>query len=111
MTLMQDLKDYKKTRQRQRAVERSQKRQEGEKRLSQQIWCANCQHAKSERLSDLVAAKVLSFWNLSTEQQKLVEDFDCGRSTTLVKQLLGQRESAYRGAGASVPSQSPSHDT
>ena len=84
------------------AVERSKKRASEESRPSKQIW---------EQTQVLSRAKALSkraeeghFFDMSSEQQQLAEDYDSGRVTRSLRKLVAQRAPVYRGVGASVPS-------
>ena len=43
-------------------------------------------------------------FKLSSEQQQLVEDYDCGRLGKSLRRLVAQRAPVYRGVGASVES-------
>ena len=45
-----------------------------------------------------------NFFDLSLEQQQLVEDYDCDRITEWLRNLVDKRAPVYRGVGASVES-------
>ena len=101
MKCVTDLQEHKETDAYKAAVEQSKKRASDESRLSKQIW---------EQTKVLSTAKALSksafeghFYNLSSEEQQLVEDYDCGRLENL-RSLVAQRAPVYRGVGASVES-------
>ena len=100
MKCVTDLQEHKKSDTYKAAVERSKKRASDHSRLSKQIW---------ERTKVLSKAKALSksaeeghFYNLSSQQQQLVEDYDSGRRTKSLRKLVAQQAPVYRGVGASV---------
>ena len=83
------------------AVERSKKRASEESR----------EPPEQADLGVLSRAKALSkraeeghFFDMSSEQQQLAEDYDSGRVTRSLRKLVAQRAPVYRGVGASVPS-------
>ena len=104
MKCVTDLQEHKKTDAYKAAVERSKKRASDESRLSKQIWEQTKVLSKAKALSE--RAKKGHYWNLSLEQRKLVEDYDCGRITKSLRALVAQRAPVYRGVGASAESSS-----
>ena len=62
----------------QRAVQKSQQKGAGHKRISQQIWEAKRQLDQAERLSRQVEDATLDFFKLDKSSQALVEDFQTG---------------------------------
>ena len=83
-------------------AKRSKKRASDESRLSKQIWEQTKVLSKAKALSK--SAEEGHFYNLSSEEQQLVEDFDCGRLGKSLRNLMAQRAPVYRGVGASVES-------
>ena len=100
MKCMTDLQEYKKTDEYKAAVARSKKRSSDRSRLSKQIWEQSQQLSKAKALS--TRAGKGQFFDLSWEEQQLVEDYDCGRLERSLQRLLSQRAPIYRGIGASV---------
>ena len=102
MKCVTDLQEHTKSDTYKAAVERSKKRASDDSRLSKQI---------SEQTKVLSKAKALSeraeqgqYYDLSLEEQQLVEDYDCGRLEKLLRSLVDKRAPVYRGVGASVES-------
>ena len=102
MKCVTDLQEHKKTDAYKEAVERSKKRASDESRLSKQIWKQTHVLSKARALSK--RAENGEFNNLTEEEQKLVEDYDCGRLGKLLRRLVAQRAPVYRGVGTSVES-------
>ena len=102
MELLDSYEEHKTTREYKTAVQRSQKHQKIQKRLSCEIWWAHYRYKKSKTLSIQVQDKSLNFHDLDSEEQKLVEDFDRRRSARALDRLLEQKRPPYRGAGIEV---------
>ncbi len=102
MKCLTDLEEQKKTPTYKAAVERSKKRASDESRLSKQIWEQTKVLSKAKALSETAAYG--HFYNLSPEEQQLVEDHDYGRLEKSLRSLVAQRAPVYRGVGASVES-------
>ena len=68
------------------AVARSAKHQSDQKRLSHQIWWAQYNYTQGRKLADQVRDGVVDFWDLASEKQKLVEDYDSRRSARTLDQ-------------------------
>ena len=102
MKCVTDLQEHKKSDTYKAAVERSKKRASDDSRLSKQIWEQTKVLSKAKALSK--SAEEGHFWNLSSEEQQLVEDYDCGRLDKSLRSLVAQRAPVYRGVGASVES-------
>ena len=102
MKCVTDLQEHKKSDKYKAAVERSKKRASDDSRLSKQIWEQTKVLSKGKALSK--SAKKGHFWNLSSKEQQLVEDYDCGRLDKSLRSLVAQRAPVYRGVGASVES-------
>ena len=102
MKCVSDLQDHKKSDTYKAAVERSKKRASDDSRLSKQIWEQTKVLSKATALSK--NADEGHFHNLSSEEQQLVEDYDCGCMTKSLQKLVAQRAPVYRGVGASVES-------
>ena len=102
MKCVTDLQEHKKSDKYKAAVERSKKRASDDSRLSKQIWEQTKVLSKAKALSK--SAEEGHFWNLSSEEQQLVEDYDCSRLDNSLRKLVAQRAPIYRGVGASVES-------
>ena len=102
MKCLTDLQEHKKTDEYKTAVERSKKRATDESRLSKQIWDQTKVFSKAKALSK--RAQEGHFYDLSSEEQQLVEDYDCRRLEKSLRSLVAQRAPVYRGVGASVES-------
>ena len=102
MKCVTDLQEHKKSDTYKAAVERSKKRASDDSRLSKQIWEQTKVLSKAKALSK--SAEEGNFYNLSSEEQQLVEDYDCGRLDKSLRSLVAQRAPVYRGVGASVES-------
>ena len=102
MKCVTDLQEHKKSDTYKAAVERSKKRASDDSRLSKQIWEQTKVLSKAKALSK--SAEEGHFWNLSSEEQQLVEDYDCGRLDKSLRSLVAQRAPVYRGVSASVES-------
>jgi len=98
--LMTAYQEHKKTTQYSDVVQRSSDHQQRQRRLRNQIWWAEYDHAQGQELASQVADGTVSFWDLNGKQQKLVEDFDCRRSGNTLHNL--HQERSYRGAGHEV---------
>ena len=102
MKCIHDLQKHKKTPEYKKAVDRSRKRADDHRRLSQQIWHESQKLAKAKMLS--LKAKERYYWDLREWEQKLVEDYDTGRLERALQELVSERTPMYRGIGASVQS-------
>ena len=102
MELLDSYEEHKTTREYKTVVQRSQKHQKIQKRLSCEIWSAHYRYKKGRTLSIQVQDKSLNFHDLDSEEQKLVEDFDSRRSARALDLLLEQKRPPYRGAGIEV---------
>ena len=98
--LINSLEEHKKTAQYQEAVKRSEKLQEGQKRLSHQLWWAQYNYTKGRNLQVKVLDGTLKFDDLNPKEQELVEEFDTRRSAKALDRLLQQKRPPYRGIGA-----------
>ena len=85
-----------------KAVERSEKKAQGHRRLSKEIWDATWWLAQGKELS--MRAQKGEYYDLCDWQQKLVEDYDGGKLERSLKQLLEQRIPNYKGIAASASS-------
>ena len=102
MKCVADLQEHKKTDEYKAAVERSNKCASDESCLSKQIWEQTKVLSKAKALSK--RAEEGHFFKLSSEQQQLVEDYNCGCVISSLRKLVAQRAPVYRGVGASVES-------
>ena len=75
----------------QAAIQQSQKKAAGQKRMSQQIWHAKGQLDKGQRLYRQVDNGELDFFELDEERQTLVEDYGAGRLWKRLADLLDRR--------------------
>ena len=100
MKCINDWQEHKKTDEYKAAVARSKKRSSDRSRLSKQIWEQSQELSKAKALS--TRAGKGQFFDLSWEEQQLVEDYDCGRLERSLQRLLSKRAPIYRGIGASV---------
>ena len=98
--LMTAYQEHKKTRQYLDVVQRSSDHQQEQRRLRDQIWWAEYDHAQGQELAPQVADGTVSFYDLNGKQKKQVEDFDCRRSGNTLNNL--HQERSYRGAGHEV---------
>jgi hypothetical protein len=92
--------EHKKTKQYCDVVQRSSDHQQEQRRLRDQIWWAEYNHAQGLKLAPQVANGTVSFYDLDSEQMKQAEDFDCQRSQNTLKNL--HQEKSYRGAGHAI---------
>ena len=97
---IRDLEKHKRSPEYLAAVERSQKREDEHRRLSKQIWHETQKLAKAPKLSQ--QAEDGGFWALDEAERKIVEEYDTGRLSRSLRQLLSFKTSTYRGIGASV---------
>ena len=97
--LISSLEKHKKTEQYQEAVRRSQKLQEGQKRLSHQLWWAQYNYAKGRSLTEKILDRRLKFEDLTSAEQDLVQAFDSRRAARALARLLDQKRPPYRGVG------------
>ena len=88
--------EYRKT------VERSQKNQIGQMRLSHEIWWAQQRYYEGRKLAHGVRDGTVDFYKLAWSEQKDVEDFDTGRSAKEMDRLLKQKRPPYRGSGSVI---------
>ena len=94
MKCVTDLQEHKKTHAYKAAVERSKKRDSDEGRLNRQIWEQTKVLSKAKALSKRVEER--PFFKLSSEQQQLVEDYECGRVTSSLRKLVGSTGSGVQ---------------
>ena len=99
---IKDLEEHKKSPEYLAAVERSQQRGDEHRRLSKQIWHETQKLAKAAKLSQ--QAKDGHYRDLDAAERKIVEDYDCGRLSRSLRQLLSFKTTTYKGIGASVQS-------
>ena len=102
MELLDSYEEHKTTSQYQTAVQLSQQHQKLQKRLSHEIWWAQCRYTKGRTLSIQVQDKILNFHDLDSKAQELVEAFDSRRSAKALDRLLEQKRPPCRGAGIEV---------
>ena len=93
--LMTAYQEHKKTTQYSDVVQRSSDLQQEQRRLRDQIWWAEYDHAQGQELAPQVADGTVSFYSVNGKQMKQVEDFDCRRSQNTWKNL--HQERCYRG--------------
>ncbi len=91
-----------KTAQYREAVQRSQKRQEGQTRLSHELWWAQYRYTRGHLLATQIQDGTLKFDDLDSDKQELVEAFETRRSARELDRLLQQKRPPYRGAGPAV---------
>jgi len=97
---IKDLEQHKKSPQYLAAVRRSQRRGDEHRRLSKQIWHETQKHAKGAKLSQ--QAKDCHYSDLNAADKKILEDYDCGRLSSSLRQLQSLKTMSYKGIGASV---------
>ena len=99
MELIDSYENHKNTPEYREAVRRSERHDEGQKRLSREIWWAQYHYTQGEVLSTQVQDGTTEFENLYPQEQELVEDFETRRSAKTLNRLLMQKRPPYRGAG------------
>ena len=92
--------DHKKTRQYEEAVKRSRASHAHRQRLSREIWWAQWNYTQGRKLSIQKDAGVIEYSDLDADQQQLIEDFETRRSGAVLDNLLAQKKTPYKGAGA-----------
>ena len=100
--LISSYEEHKTTAQYQEAMRRSQKQQEGQKRLSHELWWAQYHYTKGRFLAAKVKDGMLKFDGLDSREQELVEAFETRRSARALDRLLDQKRPPYRGAGPEI---------
>ena len=80
-------------------MKRSKKNQEGQKRLSHEIWWAQYEYTQGRSLATKVQSGELQFENLNENEQKLVEAFESRQSARALDRLFEKKLPPYRGAG------------
>ena len=102
MDLINAYEEHKTTPEHRDAVQRSQKQQESQKRLSNEIWWAQYDYTKGKSLAAPVRDEVVKFDDLNSWDRDLVEAFESRRSAKALDRLLAQKRPPYRGAGAAI---------
>ena len=102
--LSQEWNTYKNSDEHQGAIQRS--RQSGQHRLSIRVRHLQAAYRKAAMNSQKIKNSTINFWDLSEEDQRDVEDFDCGRGlVTALRDLLDAQLAQprpYPGAGVVV---------
>ena len=93
------MKNIKNTPQYSEAVKRSKKNQEGQKRLSHEIWWAQYEYTQGRSLATKVQSGELQFENLNENEQKLVGAFESRQSAKALDRLLEKKLPPYRAVG------------
>ena len=98
--LVREWEIYKKTPAHEKAIKQSLP--SSEPRLSTRLHQAQADHNQGAKLSRRKDKKQIKFEDLNREEQRMIEDYECGRSQKRVDTLLVEREKAqrYPGAGA-----------
>ena len=98
--LVREWEIYKKTPAHEKAIKQSLP--SSEPRLSTRLHQAQADHNQGAKLSRRKDKKQVKFEDLSAKDQRMIEDYECGRFKKLVDALLAEREIAqrYPGAGA-----------
>jgi hypothetical protein len=78
--LMTAFQEHKKTTQYSDVVQRSSDHQQEQRRLRDQVWLAEYDHAQGQELASQVADGTIFYYDLNGKQKKQVEDFECRRS-------------------------------
>ena len=91
---------HKETEEYQNAVERSRRRAAGRCRLSHDIRWMQYALAQGRKLSIQKNAGDIDIFDLDTDQQQLIEDFETRRSRDALDKLLAQKKLPYRGTGS-----------
>ena len=95
--LLQDLEDHKKTDEYKAAVTKSEARSKEQQKLSRAIWWATSNLEKGRLLSTKVSEGKTAWSSLSTEEQQLVEDFDCRKLIKALIKLEASKSPVYCG--------------
>ena len=95
--LLKALVRHKETQQYKKAVEASAHRMDNKERLSKRIWWAKANLERGKNLAEQRDDNSLFFFDLSREDQELVEKYDSGKAERLLCDLQAQRSPVYRG--------------
>ena len=97
-----DLKKHKLTEEYAEAVYASKERQEGEMKLSKNIWFAKKNLERGRLLSTKIAASKINYFHLTWEDRQRVEDFDYRRAQKYLTSLEEKRRATYPGAHLAI---------
>jgi hypothetical protein len=95
--LLKALVRHKETQQYKKAVEASAHRMDNKERLSKRIWWAKANLERGKNLAEQRDDNSLFFFDLSREDQELVEKYDSGKAERILCDLQAQRSPVYRG--------------
>ena len=90
--LLEAWEKYKDSDEHQKAVRISEKKQDGEKRLSYQFWLAKKNYERGRKLTFDVNQGRVRYVDLPYEDKALVEDFNMRKLANKVESLLAQKE-------------------
>ncbi len=100
--LINAYEEHKKSKQYVQTLRQSTQHQEGQRRLSGQVWRAQYNCTQGRKLSESVLDDEVDFLQLPVWQQQLLEDYDCGRLARALDEVLKQKafkQQPYRGVG------------
>ena len=83
-------------------LRQSTQHQDGQRRLSGQVWRAQYNFTPGRKLAASVLDDEVDFLQLPAWQQQLLEDYDCGRLARALEEVLKQKafkQQPYRGVG------------
>lgn len=100
--LINAYEEHKKSKQYVQTLRQSTQHQEGQRRLSGQVWRAQYNCTQGRKLLESVLDDEVDFFQLPAWQQQLLEDYNCGRLARALDEVLKQKafkQQPYRGVG------------
>jgi len=100
--LINAYEEHKKSKQYAQTLRQSTQHQDGQRRLSGQVWWAQYNLTQGVKLAASVLDDEVDFLQLPAWQQQLLEDYDCGRLARALDEVLKQKafkQQPYRGVG------------
>ena len=95
--LLEALEQHKKTDEYKKAVNNSKKRMDDQERTNRKIWWARANLERGRILAEQHDDGNLDYYDLSYEDQELVEEYDTGRAETTLRSLEAAISPVYRG--------------
>ena len=95
--LLEAFKQYKETDAYKKAAENSKERMDDQERTCRKIWWAKANLERGRILAEQSDEDSLDYYELSPEDQELVEEYDTGRAEATSHSLEAGRSAVYRG--------------
>ena len=95
--LLAALQVHKRTDQYKKAVIASKKRMDDQERTSRQIWWARANIEQGRTLAEQRDEGIVDYYDLSCEDQELLEAYDTGKAQKKLRSLEAARSPVYRG--------------